>query len=222
MTDHIADVSKMVPRAVPARMAHLPRTAAGLPIPWFVAWKDGRYDFRVVDAHKIAPAVKRRLCWLCGQQMGRMMCFVVGPMCVVNRVSSEPPMHRECAEYAVQVCPFLTQPSRVRREGGLPEDVHMAGTPILRNPGVSVLYVTRSYTVDRVPGGVLFDMGVPEEVAWWARGRLATRAEVEDSIASGLPALQEIAEHHDGPDGVAALAHQVERALRLLPGEDVA
>lgn len=221
MNDHIADVSKMVPRAVPARMAHLPRTAAGLPIPWFVAWKDGRYDFRVVDAHKIAPAVKRRLCWLCGRQMGRMMCFVVGPMCVVNRVSSEPPLHRECAEYAVQACPFLTQPSRVRREGGLPEDGHMAGTPILRNPGVSALYVTRSFTVSRVPNGVLFDMGDPEEVAWWSRGRAATRQEAANAIATGLPILEAEADR-DGVNAHVALVRAVTAAMLHLPAENVA
>ena len=203
---------------MPTRMALLPRTPAGLPIPWFVAWEGARYDFRVVDARKISPAVNRRLCWLCGQALGRMMCFVVGPMCVVNRVSSEPPMHRECAEYALRACPFLTQPSRERREGGglMPLEPTMAGTAILRNPGVSALYVTRSYTVAKVPGGVLFDMGPPEEVAWWSEGRAATRAEVERSIATGLPILEAEADR-DGVAAHAALAAQVMTTMALLP-----
>ena len=203
---------------MPTRMALLPRTPAGLPIPWFVAWEGARYDFRVVDARKISPAVNRRLCWLCGQALGRMMCFVVGPMCVVNRVSSEPPMHRECAEYALRACPFLTQPSRERREGGglMPLEPTMAGTAILRNPGVSALYVTRSYTVAKVPGGVLFDMGPPEEVAWWSEGRAATRAEVEHSIATGLPILEAEADR-DGVAAHQALAGAVVQAMRLLP-----
>jgi len=207
------------PPVIPARLNRLPRTPAGLPIPWFVAWKDGRYDFRVVDARKLEPAVKHRLCWLCGQQMGRMMCFVVGPMCVVNRASSEPPMHRDCAEYALRACPFLTQPRRVRREAGLPEGVTMAGTPILRNPGAAALYVTRSYTVAKVTGGILFDMGPPEEVAWWAEGRAATRAEVEHSIATGLPLLQAEADR-DGVAAHQALAGAVVQAMRLLPAGD--
>lgn len=209
------------PPVIPARLNRLPRTPAGLPIPWFVAWKDGRYDFRVVDARKLEPAVKHRLCWLCGQQMGRMMCFVVGPMCVVNRASSEPPMHRDCAEYALRACPFLTQPRRVRREGGglMPHEPGMAGTAILRNPGVSALYVTRSYTVAKVPGGVLFDMGPPEEVAWWSEGRAATRAEVERSIATGLPILEAEADR-DGVEAHAALVAAVMKAMRLLPPGD--
>jgi hypothetical protein len=212
-----------IPLPLPARLSRLPRTAAGLPIPWFVAWKDGRYDFRVVDARKLQPAIRQRLCWLCGHQLGRMMCFVVGPMCVVNRVSSEPPMHRDCAEYALRACPFLTQPSRERREGGglMPVEPHMAGTPILRNPGAAALYVTRDYTVKQVPGGILFDMGEPQEVTWWALGRAATRAEVVTSIEGGLPTLVEMAEQ-EGDRAVAALAEQVRAALKLLPPGDVA
>ena len=206
------------PPPIPARLRYLPRTLAGVPIPWFVAWDGDRYDFRVVEARKIAPAVKQRICWLCGLPLGRMMCFVVGPMCVVNRVSSEPPMHRECAEYALRACPFLTQPSRERREGGglMPLEPTMAGTAILRNPGVSALYVTRSYTVAKVPGGVLFDMGPPEEVAWWSEGRAATRAEVEHSIATGLPILEAEADR-DGVAAHQALAGAVVQAMRLLP-----
>lgn len=213
------DDGRRVAVPMPARMSRLPRTPNGLPIPYFVAQVDGRYDFRVADARKMPGAVKHRLCWLCGQALGRMMCFVVGPMCVVNRVSSEPPMHRDCAEYAVRACPFLTQPSRVRREAGLPEGHSMAGTPILRNPGVIALYMTRSYTVARAPGGILFDMGQPEEVAWWSQGRAATRAEVETSIASGLPVLEAEAAK-DGDRGRLALAAQVVTALPLLPRDD--
>lgn len=207
------------PLPILSRLAHLPRTPAGLPIPWFVAWEGARYDFRVVDARKLKPAIDRRACWLCGRTLGRMMCFVVGPMCVVNRVSSEPPMHRDCAEYALRACPFLTQPSRERREGGglVPLDGgHMAGTPILRNPGVSVLYVTRSYRVAQVPGGILFDMGPPEEVAWWTQGRAATRAEAATSIETGLPELIRLAKMQ-GPDAEAELAQHIDAALLLLP-----
>lgn len=210
------------PPTMPNRLHRLPRTAAGIPIPYFVAKVEGRYDFRVMDVEKLPKAIRHRLCWLCGQPMGRMMCFVVGPMCVVNRVSAEPPMHRDCAEYALQACPFLTQPGRVRREAGLPEDRVMHGIPILRNPGVSALYVTRSYQTFKPPGGgVLFDMGRPEEVAWWAQGRAATRAEVETSIASGLPALEEAAAQDRRPDDArAALIGQVAQAMVLLPAGD--
>jgi len=46
--------------------------------------------------------VRHKRCWLCGQPLGKFMCFVVGPMCAINKTSAEPPSHRDCALYAVQ------------------------------------------------------------------------------------------------------------------------
>src|SRR5262245_17927108 len=101
---------------LPARMARLPISPAGYPVPWFVATIKGEPDFRVIGPDKIARAVRADLCWLCGQTLGRFKAFVGGPMCAVNRTSAEPPSHRECAEYAVRACPFLTRPRMRRNE----------------------------------------------------------------------------------------------------------
>src|SRR5437764_29347 len=96
--------------ALPSRLKLLPVDERGFPVPWFVAWIDGKPDFRVVDQRKMAIAVSEKRCWVCGDFLGRYMAFVIGPMCAVNRVSSEPPSHRECAEFSVRACPFLTKP----------------------------------------------------------------------------------------------------------------
>ena len=206
------------PQVIPARLSRLPRTPAGLPIPWFVAWEGARYDFRVVDARKIRPAVQHRLCWLCGQQMGRMMCFVVGP-----DVRREPGEQRAADASGLRrirparlPIPDPAQPGAARPRWPDAGGSAHAGTAILRNPGVSALYVTRSFTVATVPGGILFDMGAPEEVAWWSQGRAATRAEVEHSIATGLPILEAEADR-DGVAAHQALAGAVVQAMRLLP-----
>ena len=34
----------------------------------------------------------------------------------MNRTSAEPPSHRDCAEFAVKACPFLTQRELTRRK----------------------------------------------------------------------------------------------------------
>src|SRR5215467_7036859 len=99
---------------MPLRFHKLPISENGFPVPKFVSFIDGKPDFRVVDGRYVLEAIKRRLCWLCGETLGRYMSFVIGPMCAVNRVSSEPPSHFECAQFAVQACPFLTQPRRPR------------------------------------------------------------------------------------------------------------
>lgn len=202
---------------VPAAVARLQvDPVRGVPVPYFVAWVDGSPDFRVTD--KLRDAVRFDLCWVCGQRRGRHGTFVIGPMCAVNRNTAEPPCHLDCAVWAVQVCPFMLNPDRRRRESQMPEGhTDPAGHMIRRNPGVSLLWTTRDWRVaSDGRGGILFDLGDPTAVQWWARGRAATRAEVDASIESGLPLLRAAAEA-EGPRAVAALERMHADAQRWLP-----
>lgn len=211
---------------LPARMQRLPVDHRGFPVPWFVQWFVGKEsgdagigepDFRVVDSRKLVRAVRERRCWVCGDKLGVHLAFVIGPMCAINRVISEPPSHRECAAFSARVCPFLSQPRMRRNEKGLPEDHQEApGVGLKRNPGVACLWITRSYRPFNAGNGVLFSLGEPETVEWYAEGRVATRAEVDASITSGLPLLQAPA-NDEGPQAVAALANAFRRAQPLLP-----
>lgn len=189
---------------LPPRLARLPIDARGYPVPWFVAVVDGVPDHRVVDSAKVREAVRFHRCMMCGDNLGAYLTFVAGPMCGLNRVSGEPPHHRECAEYAVRACPFLTRPKAQRREAGLEGMAPPGGILLPRNPGVSMLYTTKRYEVERAGPGVIFRMGPPVSVTWTAEGRPATRAEVLASIASGYPALHALAVK-DGPEAVRAL-----------------
>lgn len=185
-------------------------------MPWFVQWIDGVPDFRVMRPR--TDATETRRCWVCGKSLGRYMAYVAGPMCAINRTSAEPSSHRECAIFSATACPFLTRPHAKRREGGLPEDsVVAAGKMIARNPGVALVWVTEGqYRTKRDSDGlVLFDLGPPTEVLWYCEGREATRAEVDASIETGLPSLQELCE--DNPAAEAELQRYIERAEPLLP-----
>lgn len=201
---------------VPWRLRNRP-IHRGYPVPWFVATVDGVPDFRIVDAGKFRPAIEQRLCWLCGNPLGVHLAFPIGPMCAVNRVNSEPPSHRECAEWALAGCPFLTQRESGYRSAGLPEGVsEPAGMPITRQPGAGCLWITKSFRPFRVGDGVLFHLGTPTSVTWWREGRAATRAEVLASIDSGYPILLAAAEQ-EGPDAIRELEIARERAMALLP-----
>ena len=141
---------------------------------------------------------------MCGQEMGAYKTFCIGPMCAITRTISEPPSHRDCLDYAVRACPFLTRPHAHRREAGLPEDAHDgAGLPIKRNPGVICLWTTKRYDVYRHDAtdygnpGVLITIGEPEAIEWWREGRPATRPEVEESVRTGLPLLEAEAREED-------------------------
>jgi hypothetical protein len=172
-------------------MAELPVDNRGYVVPWFVDWVDGKPEFRAMDRVKFRRAIKEKLCWVCGSRLGVHVTFVAGPMCGINRTSSEPPNHRECADWSARNCPFLSNPRMVRREDGLPPGTveNMAGLGLKRNPGVVMLWHTHNYEVFKVDNGVLIQMGEPESVEWLACGRAATRDEVLESIESGLPNL---------------------------------
>jgi hypothetical protein len=201
---------------IPARMAGLPRNKAGYVVPWFVGWVDGQPDFRVARADGIGEALRYERCWLCGQHRGRFAAFVIGPMCAVNRVSAEPPSHRDCATYAAQACPFLANPNMQRRDRHKPAHTKPAGNMIARNPGVALVWTTRTWSTFPAPGGVLFDIGDPVAAEWYANGSPATRAEVLASIDSGLPILAESA-RDEGPEATAELDRMLAAAMAHVP-----
>lgn len=216
---------------LPRRMRSLPIDERGYPVPWFVQWVEGegdamkemppgqgRPDFRIMDGFKWRLAVRDKLCWTCGQRLGKLYAFLIGPMCAVNRVSGEPPSHLDCAEFSAIECPFLSRPKAQRREAGLPEDGKpIGGIMIARNPGVSLVWMTKSYTVeDDGMGGKVIRIGPPLNLEWFAEGRKATRAEILASIDSGLPLLQEVAAK-DGPEASLELGRQIAVAMELVP-----
>jgi hypothetical protein len=204
---------------LPVRMKRRPISERGFPVPWFVSWINGRWDFVNLDPRLIVEAYKRRVCFLCGEPLGRFLAFTIGPMCSINRVSSEPPAHRECAEYAVRACPFLSQPKMRRNDKAhLGTADNVPGIMIEHNPGATLIWITKSFEPIRADGGrgVLFQIGEPIEVAWFCEGRTATRAEVDAAIAKGLPLLRKAAAS-EGADAVADLDLYIKRAEKLLP-----
>jgi hypothetical protein len=213
----------------PARLNHLATDHRGFVVPWFVQWfKDGEGcaygegvpDFRCADERKFHRALKEKRCWVCGDTLGVHLAFVIGPMCAVNKVTSEPPCHLECAEYSVRVCPFLTRPRMRRNEHNLPEErIEAAGVHLKRNPGAACIWITRSYQTFRPhmgQAGLLINLGPAERVHWYCEGRPATRGEIMASIDSGLPVLRDVAALQ-GSAAVAELARGVSDLARLLP-----
>ena len=206
---------------MPERVRQLPvDPVRRVPVPWFVEWVDGVPDFRVTSAAKFLRAVRDNRCWVCGDVLGRYVAFVIGPMCAVNRTSGEPPAHRDCGIFSARACPFLRVPALERNERDpLPESagegVPIGGIAIRRNPGIALVWVQRApYAVQRVPNGAVCKLGDPTETLWFREGRPATRAEVEHSLETGLPALEALA---TAPDERALLERMVAEARGFLP-----
>lgn len=194
-----------LPDGMPSRMAKLPLSERGYPVPWFVQWLEeqgsdtptpigeGYPEFRMMRGEALDTAIVQKRCWICGEPLGRFMSFVLGPMCAINRTTAEPPSHRDCAEWSAKACPFLSRPQMVRREAGLTENVaDMAGHGILRNPKVALVWTCEGYKLFPDPNGKkLIQIGPATDVAWFSKGREATREEVLESIDSGMPLLEE-------------------------------
>ena len=204
---------------LPRRMQTLPVDKRGYVIPWFVDYLDGEPEFRAMDQYKWMRAVRERLCWVCGQKLGVHLSFVIGPMCGINRTTSEPPCHHDCATWSSRNCPFLSRPHMVRREDDLSEAIaeNVAGIHIRRNPGVSLVWTTREYLVfDDGSGRPLIRIADPESTEWWHEGKPATREQVSASVASGLPALRAVAAT-EGPAALAELELMVAKFEKFLP-----
>jgi hypothetical protein len=107
-------------------------------------------------------------------------------------------------------------PKMQRREDGLPNKVPPPGQMIERNPGVTLIWLTRRWELNYQPTGYLFEIGTPVKALWYAEGRKAQRSEVLDSIRSGLPVLLgQITSKED----MAEMDKRYDAAMKLLPKE---
>lgn len=206
----------------PPQIAALPVAANGHPVPWFVAWIDGKPEFRVADGRKQALAVRERRCWVCGMGIPPgPHTFVTGPYCAVNQVTAEPPCHHQCAVYAATACPFLCKPHMARREEGMPTDsAAHPGMCDTRNPGVTVLWTSSQMALIQVHNGVLFATGgTPHKVEWYTQGRVATRDEAEAALNVSVGKLMEVAKDDETriPGSIRDTERACENARRWLP-----
>lgn len=207
---------------IPDRMKGLPLSSEGYPIPYFVPWVDGLPEFRGMDGAKFSHCVRQKRCWLCGQPLGKHLCFPIGPMCAITRTTAEPPSHLGCAEYGAKACPFLTQPRMRRNEKDLSElETQSAGIALKRNPGVIVLWTTLSFKLFK-SNGWLFKVGDPEHIECYTQGRRATRAELMESIdaPNGYPELEKLA-RQDGPEAEVELAAYRVKAMSVFEANHV-
>ena len=204
---------------IPDHLKGRPISATGNLIPWFVPRDlDGEPIAQAADPDKLRRAHLYKLCWCCGEPLGAHKAFLLGPMCMVNRITAEPPNHESCAEYAVRACPFLINP-RMKRNPTTPEEHKLppAGIMLKRNPGAVAIWITHTYLPFRDPnGGMLFSVGDPISIRFFREGRPATRTEILESINTGMPFLLGLAARENAR-AVLELFRQYNRALKLVP-----
>lgn len=188
-----APVKTDTPLDVPARMRFLARDEIGRPIPYLVSQVSGNVESALDRTSRLSACHAQQRCWLCGDKLGRYTAFMTEPLAAVTRICRTPPAHVECAKYAAQA--GLMQPQ------GL---------------GVSLVWVSRGYSIHLARGAELFAIGDAEQAFWYSAGRLATRDEVTDAIKACLPQLYAVA-HEGGSEAVSGLDLQIARAARQFP-----
>lgn len=158
----------------------------GFPVPWFAHKTADGWDFKRAGPGKRAEAVRRGLCWVTGEPLGRWKGFVLDPISALRRSTVEPPCKPEVAVYSAQVCPYLTRPRATKLVGS--------------NPGVHAVWITDRFAVE---GRWLHLDAEPREVRWFREGREATRAEVMAVFDREFPDLLDDA-RQEGPESEAA------------------
>lgn len=136
---------------IPEFLSHLKVDERGYPIPFFVKWIKGKPDFRILDEHNRELCIKDRLCSICGKVMEDIFFyFISGPIGFHNKVSTDAPMHENCARYSLSVCPHLLYQRAERRD----EDIMYLKNDhqILQKPPYMVLARTVRYWTDQRTG----------------------------------------------------------------------
>lgn len=93
---------------IPDFLKHLP-VYRGYPIPYFVPKdENGIYQLKYADAYKMDSCIKYHKCCICFRPLTQgEYFFISGPMGFKTQTDSHPPMHRQCAEYSLRICPHL-------------------------------------------------------------------------------------------------------------------
>lgn len=138
---------------IPKRMRHLP-AYKGLPIPYvqFVA-ADGP-DFKAIDHGRVFEVLTDRLCGVCGQSLAESFAVIGGEKSIASRTFTDPPMHKECAQYAARACPYLNGEKRSYSKADFKGEGPVVECELIDKEGVpkrmGILYA-KSFTYFTIP-----------------------------------------------------------------------
>lgn len=144
-----------------------------LPIPFSAARDDKRPEvgmFTVADPVKVEQCHRYRLCGVCGGGLGYWIAFVGGSGSASPGTGAyqDPPMHEECAEAAMRLCPYIAKRRVPRRTPPVDvlaahdSDYFIADKPSDGRPWVMV--ITRRYRTqfEKTKDGSMIRLFLPD------------------------------------------------------------
>lgn len=156
---------------MPPRVARMARDERGYPVPASIEWIKGKPDFRVIDPTAWRAAVQLRRCGICGETLGAHVAFVGGLKSIEGRVFTDLGMHRDCAEYALRVCPFLAMPG-FNYARTKPDDVMVYDFVEPNQPDRFGLGITKGYEVRAIGDAPVLVTKEWVSVTWWKNGQI--------------------------------------------------
>jgi hypothetical protein len=178
---------------VPARMQRLPVDPRGYPVPWIVQMGNGGTPhFIINDSLKRARCVEEDRCGICGNPLMRGRWFAGGPASAFhpNGAYIDPPMHKECMEYAMQVCPYIAMPNynalkmhnspkRLEKPADLADHVILVDETMV--PGRPAVFVAvHARATRQTANGYLVPAKPYIDVQFWRYGKRLTETEARE------------------------------------------
>jgi hypothetical protein len=185
---------------VPDRMQQLPRDRRGYPIPKIVLLDDhGLPHFTINDTRVVLALARADACHICGERLGAHKWFVGGPLSALHHAGAyrDGPMHRECGQYALKVCPYLSRANawskrigdKTLRPGALKEAVVFEDPTVSPDqPSVFAFADCAAYALGR---GVFHPIRPWREVQFWRDGAQITSEAARQMLAAD-PRFSEI------------------------------
>lgn len=196
MSDAIPIAQKL--RApIPPRMRHLDVDPRGYAIPWLVMRdRNGRAQFTINDEIKRERALRHDLCPVCGTKLFRGRWFVGGPGSAFHPDGAfiDTPMHAECKDYSMTVCPYLSVKHYDRRIDDRLLDAREKGIiaidPTLDPARPKLFVALMTIGQRRVYEGSLPNYVLPKRpysrVEFWLQGKIISEAEAMPLLSDDL------------------------------------
>ena len=171
---------------IPNRMKSLEKDARGYPCP-VILQRDatGKALFTVNNAAKVELVARRHFCGICGKKMPANDRWLVASARLFTDFRAgflDPPMHRECAEYALQVCPYIANPSWGKeiapimlKNAKMPENFEIVTAPVgsysQAKPPMFGLGRIDAIDIHNTTGQCVFSVRTWLEVHYWKDGK---------------------------------------------------
>ena len=167
---------------MPLRIARLGIESRGYPITYLAAYINGRPDLGVQDPQKFLSCVNESRCHVCGEKIETLGYFIAYEPIPKKPHFLDPAIHRECALYSLQVCPYLANPKAKHRSAkGLNVDKTDLGVVGERGYEVVLLGATGQKMI-KVKGQRAVHLGVvPTSIA------TREKIDIRDLVAESEP-----------------------------------